>query len=247
LKRIGILLLLSGLLLSGAGCGQQTTKDGQSYGSSDSASLTQSGSESSTESVTESADDSADDSDPVILESNTVQPSVMEFSLDNHRPYDTIEEYLQSDSAKEMIRQLTEAEDDDVIHTAVFAEGGTRLVFERQLSKDFNLWLRDDFLENVEEQTESKSKVFVALIDELESCINKKVITVMVRYVDPESNVLYQREFDNDKKPVTEQASRDTSQESQNETGSNGSSESEASSHGAASKTSESAQNSKNN
>ncbi len=246
MKRIGILLLLTGILLAGAGC-EQKINGGNSSGSSDSAALVLSGAESSMESVSESVTESADDSDPVILESNTVQPSVMEFSLDNHRPYDTIEEYLQSDSAKEMIRQLTEAEDDDVIHTAVFAEGGTRLVFERQLSKDFNLWLRDDFLENVEEQTESKSKVFVALIDELESCINKKVITVMVRYVDPESNVLYQREFDNDKTPVTEQASRDTSQESQNETGSNGSSESEASAHGAASKTSESAQNSKNN
>ena len=141
----------------------------------------------------------SESSEILILESNTVQPSVVEFSLDNNRPFDTIEEYLQTDSAKEMIRQLTQSDDENVIHTAVFAEGGTRLVFERQLSKDFNLWLKDDFMDNIGKQVESKEDVFVALIDELETCINKKVITVVVRYVDPENNVLYEHEFDNDR------------------------------------------------
>lgn len=137
---------------------------------------------------------------PTILESNTQQQSVIEFSLDNNRPFNTIEEYLQTDSAKEMIRQLNETETSgsEVISTAVFAESGTKLIFERQLSADFNLWLTDEFLENVQKNVEAQETVFISLVDSLESCVNSKVITVGVRYVDPEGNVLYQREFDND-------------------------------------------------
>lgn len=225
MKKTWSILLTAALLvlaLAGTGCGSQTTQTAVSSASAVSAEASVSGTSSdtddsttmselsaaavshdseTTESPVPSAPESADTSAPAYLESNTLQPSVIEFSLDNNRPFDTIEEYLQTDAAKAMVKQLNETESSsrEVIRTAVFAEGGTHLVFERQLSTDFNLWLTDEFLENVKQSVEAQQETFVGLVDSLESCINSKSLLVVVRYVDPEGNVLYEREFDNDR------------------------------------------------
>ena len=215
-RRWSILLSAALIALVTVGCGNQNNNDNNTVSSDVSAvsaasvsepvSHTEESPQDSSETVSQethaesSVQKDTESSAPTILESNTQQQSVIEFSLDHDRPFDTIEEYLQTDSAKEMIRQLNEAETSgsEVIRTAVFAESGTKLIFERQLSTDFNLWLTDEFLENVQKNVEAQKTVFVSLVDGLESCINSKVITVVVRYVDPEGNVLYQREFDND-------------------------------------------------
>lgn len=215
-RRWSILLSAALIALVTVGCGNQNNNDNNTVSSDASAvsaasvsepvSHTEESPQDSSETVSQethaesSVQKDTESSAPTILESNTQQQSVIEFSLDHDRPFDTIEEYLQTDSAKEMIRQLNEAETSgsEVIRTAVFAESGTKLIFERQLSTDFNLWLTDEFLENVQKNVEAQKTVFVSLVDGLESCINSKVITVVVRYVDPEGNVLYQREFDND-------------------------------------------------
>ena len=214
LKKTAIILLLASVLMMAGGCAKAGKNDatGSETTEQESAStVTQ-----DSKAPVSTAPESQESSEPVMLESNTAQTSVIEFSLDNSRPFDTIEEYLQTDEAKKMIHQLTEESGENtVIHTAVFAEGGTRLVFERQFSKDFNLWLKDDFLENVKKEVEAQESVFVALIDDLESCINKKVITVMVRYVDPENNVLYEHEFNNDKPVVLENSQTSKTEDSQ--------------------------------
>lgn len=233
------IILAAVALLALSGCGSQTNSSGTSSHTADAeTSAVSSETKTSDEEVTSepsseettmpeessteaSQEDSGESSAPLILESNTKQTSVIEFSLDNNRPFDTIEEYLETDTAKEMVRQLTEAENSsEVIRTAVFAEGGTKLVFERQLSTDFNLWLTDEFLENVGKSVEAQQDVFVALVDDLESCINKKSLLVVVRYVDPEGNILYQREFDNDRldSSETSDTSEDVSGEVSNDT-----------------------------
>lgn len=211
MKKQGIILLSAVLVaLVSSGCGNQNNSNRTVYAEASAVSfVSQPVSEEalqdtettvSPEASVEPSADHTESSVPTILESNTQQTSVIEFSLDNNRPFNTIEEYLQTDSAKEMIQQLheTESSGDGVIHTAVFTENGTKLIFERQLSTDFNLWLTDEFLDNVQKNVEAQENVFISLVDSLESCINNKVITVVVRYVDPEGNVLYQREFDND-------------------------------------------------
>ena len=135
---------------------------------------------------------------PVIFESDDLENSTIRFELDDGRPYNTLEEYIQSDAAKRMIAKISGPDSQGILTTKVFAEKGS-LIFERKFSKDFNLWLTDDFIENVKKSVEDKKDVFLSLVDQLESCINKKTITVKVRYVDPEDNKLYERVFDNDK------------------------------------------------
>ena len=212
-KRWSILLSAALLVVALGGCVKQNEGTASSAGStavSDTGSDTGSDTseaishvlpDSEVTNTTDESNNSMAASVPTVLESNTVQPSVIEFSLDHDRPYDTIEEYLQTEAAKEMIEKLKAAESSssEVIRIAVFAEGGTKLVFERQFSTDFNLWLTDEFLENIKKNVEAQKDVYVGLVDSLESCINNKVLLVVVRYVDPEGNVLYEREFDNDR------------------------------------------------
>ena len=209
-----LLILLAVPVLLSAGCGQQAKNDNSSVASavSETSAVSQTSQPSETSAVSQTSqtseksavsetvsDGSGDESSVLILESNTSKPEIIEFSIDNNRPFNTIEEYLETDTAKEMVKRLSEAEGSEVIMTAVFAEGGTKLVFERQLSTEFNLWLTDEFLENVSKSVESKKDTFIALVDSLETCVNSKVLQVVVRYVDPEGNILYERAFNNDR------------------------------------------------
>ena len=163
-----------------------------------------------------------DSSGPVIIDSDVMDSSTIKFELDDTRPYDTLEEYLASEPAKKMVAKISGTDSQGIITTSVFAENGS-LVFERKFSKDFNLWLEEDFIENVKKTVEEKREVFVSLVDQLESCINKKTITVKVRYVDPDGNKIYERVFDNEKlisapeKESSKEASKQTSAESSKE------------------------------
>ena len=189
-------LMAAAVLLCAAGCG---TKEKEKTAG------TQSSAPTETASVPEPVSEKEEESSeaPLILESSQKESSVIEFSLDNKRPFDTLEEYLETDSAKEMIGRISGVQDNDVIITSVYPEDDTKLVFQRKMQKDFNMNLTDDFLNNIEDTVENNREVFIDLVNELESCINKKVISVVVRYVDFEDNVVYEREFDNnDLEPV---------------------------------------------
>ena len=61
------------------------------------------------------------------------------------------------------------------------------------------MWIDDEFLRYLQENVDSKSDVFISVVDELEGCIDQRNITFCVRYTDPEGNVLYEKKFDNSK------------------------------------------------
>ncbi len=194
-----------------AGCGgNDSGKPASVQPSAADSAVSETVSEATDESKDESSSAESDTSVPVIFESDILDNSTIKFELDDARPYDNLDAYLQSDAAKRMISKISGPDPQGIITTKVFAEKGC-LVFERRFSKDFNLWLKDDFIENVKKSVEEKRNVFISLVDQLESCINKKTIKVNVRYVDPEGSVLYERVFDNDK---PDEASKTVSQSS---------------------------------
>ena len=124
--------------------------------------------------------------------------SKYEFSLDDKKPYDSVDEYLKSDTAKAILSKLEGPDEQGVIITRIYAEKSTCLVFERRISKDLNMWLEEDFEANIAKTVDSNKETFSALVDSLEACINRKNITVAVRYLDPDGNLLYESVFDND-------------------------------------------------
>lgn len=217
--KTAVICLIAALCAFSAGCGSSGSKTSSEPVSSDAASsqaVSEVSDESSTESTAQSSSEKDESSVPVILESDVIDSSTIKFELDDDRPYDTLEDYLQSDAAKRMISKISGPDSQGIITTKIFAENNA-LVFERKFSNDFNLWLKDDFIENVKKAVEDKKAVFVSLVDQLESCINKKTITVKVRYVDPEGNKLYEGVFDNDKdssepaKEVSKESSKESS------------------------------------
>ena len=137
-------------------------------------------------------------SEPLLLESNTPEHSIIEFSIEENMPFDTLEEFIESEAGKKIISSLTKNDEEGVFSSRAYAEGNN-FVLERRFSKDFNLWLEEDFLKNIKENVESKSDVFISVVDELEGCIDQRNITFCVRYTDPEGNVLYEKKFDNSK------------------------------------------------
>ena len=177
----------------------ESSKDSSEESSEES--KTESSEESKAQSSAESEEESSEDesSVPVILESNTEETSVIEFEAEASKPYDTLEEYLDSDAAKEAAQKLQDSDEEDILTTDLFVEDDTKLVFERKLIKEFNPDLYEEFVENITESVESQEEVFTSLVDELESCINKKNLTVVIRYKNYEGEVLYEKEFDNDK------------------------------------------------
>lgn len=211
-------IMIAALCAFSAGCGNSGGKSVSEPPPSEISAISEAVSdttdEGSKESSGESSKEDNESSVPVIFESDVLDSSTIKFELDDARPYDTLEEYLQSDAAKKMISKLSGPDSQGIINTKIFAEK-TSLVFERQFSKDFNLWLKDDFIENVKKAVEEKKSVFVSLVDQLENCINKKTLTVKVRYVDPEGNKLYERVFDNDKNDseTSKESSKETSKE----------------------------------
>ncbi len=188
-----VLMISAVMLMSSFGCaGSSENKDSSRPESTASSLSSVQNDETSVQSEEETG------SEPLILESNAQDHSRLEFSLDNRKPFDTIEEYLATDTAKKMIEQLSGPDEQGVIITRIYAERATCLVFERKISEDFNMWLTEDFVKNITESVGSKSNTFSALVDSLESCINRKNITVAVRYLDPDGNLLYEKIFDND-------------------------------------------------
>ena len=196
------LCIMAALCVLSAGCGNNGGKaSSEASVSSVSGAPVSSGTDSEPSGESSADQDNPETTEvsvPVIFESDDLENSTIRFELDDGRPYNTLEEYIQSDAAKRMIAKISGPDSQGILTTKVFAEKGS-LIFERKFSKDFNLWLTDDFIENVKKSVEDKKDVFLSLVDQLESCINKKTITVKVRYVDPEDNKLYERVFDNDK------------------------------------------------
>lgn len=152
-------------------------------------------------------------SEPLLLESNSSDHKVIEFSIEKDKPFDTLEEFIGSESGKKIISELTKNDEEGVFSSKVYSEGNN-FILERQFSKDFNLWLKEDFLKNIKETVESKSEAFVSVVDVLESCIDQRNIYFCVRYTDPEGNVLFEKKFDNSKLKNQPKTSSSPSQES---------------------------------
>lgn len=209
--KTAVLCLTGALCLLFTGCGSTKNvsrmPDGEVLSQ-----VTQSVPVSEEESTAVSDESSEEESlSPVLLESDITNSTIV-FKLDDERPYDTLEEYLASDSVKKMISKISGPDEKGILTTSIFAENGD-LIFERKFSKDFNLWLENNFIESAKKSVEDSKDVFESLISQLESCINKKTIKVRVRYVDPEGNVLFERVFDNEKLPSAPESSAQTSKQ----------------------------------
>lgn len=135
---------------------------------------------------------------PLIIEPDSSEKSKYEFSLDTNKPYDSVDEYLESDSAKQILKKLEGPDEQGIIITRIYAEKSTCLVFERKMSKDLNIRIEEDFKKNIAATVDSNKEAFSALVTDLEACINRKNITVAVRYLDPEGKLIYESIFDND-------------------------------------------------
>ena len=180
MKKKLIIFLSALLLISVCGCAKEQDTSAE-------------GSASGTASV--QTDESSEE--PLIIEPDR-DKSEYEFSLDNKKPYDSVEEYLNSDSAKEILKKLEGPDEQGVIITKIYAEKGTCLVFERRISKDLNMWLEEGFESNLAKDADADKETFKSLVDSLEACINRKNITVAVRYLDPDGKLLYEIIYDND-------------------------------------------------
>ena len=182
LKKKLILILSAILLLSLCGCGEKKNDTAADNTSADGTASVQ---------TAESSEE------PLIIESGQ-DSSEYEFTLDNSKPYDSVDEYLRSDSARAALEKLEGPDEQGVIITRIYAEKGTCLVFERRISKDLNMRLEEDFKANIAKTVDSDKETFSSLVDGLEACINRKNITIAVRYLDPDGNLLYESVFDND-------------------------------------------------
>ena len=198
------------ILLSAYGCGNS---DAGKTGAADEGKV----------STAEEASVQGESSEELLIFEQSRDMTKYEFSLDNQKPYNSVEEFLESDSAKQTLKKLEGPDEQGIMITRIYAEKSTCLVFERKISKDLNMWLEEDFEKNIAKTIDSNKETFSALVDDLESCINRKNITVAVRYLDPEGKLLYERIFDNDdissaqqSKPAQQNSSQksETSQQS---------------------------------
>ncbi len=189
-------LILTGLIaLSFVGCSNSPSE--QSSKTQSSVVSAESSQGSSADSSTVSEEESSEV--PLILESNSEEVSKIEFSSESPKPYASLTDYINSDSAQSIIQEIEKSDTEDLVNTQLKVEDETKLVFLRSLHSDFNPELTDEFVEGVKTSVEQQSDVFLSLVDELETGIQRRDITVVVRYEDSEGNVLYEREFNNDK------------------------------------------------
>ena len=138
------------------------------------------------------------ESRPVILESNTMEVSTIEFStIPAEKPFDTLEECLEQETVKETINTILEGDSElnekYNMETEVKVEDETKLVFERKLHNTPEY--PDSFIKTNEVALEQQREVFITLVDALERYINEDNITVVVRYTDNDSSVIYEKAF----------------------------------------------------
>ena len=155
----------------------------------------------------------------VILESNT-DTKEMEFNTDSTvkavKPYQSLEEYLKSDTAKKKIEEIknSDAENDLPINTEIQEEEKTKLVFERTLTNE--LEYPEAFLKTLTSTMDSQKKTYTDLVNALQDCIEGEKLQVVVRYFDVEGNKIFERVFD-EKGVVENKEQSEQSQESEAE------------------------------
>lgn len=189
MRKILILLTVTVLILALTACGEKTEVSEQE---SEISVILSSEPERSIKEPSEESDI------PLILESNTPEISMIEFSNDIEyiKPYRTLQECIDhSENIKAMIESLSNEEDANT-ENQVIIENDTRLVFERTLKE--NITYSDTFAADTEKALNEKRDEFVEIVNLFEWGIDNDNITVVVRYRDTEGNVIFEKEFDNE-------------------------------------------------
>ncbi len=157
----------------------------------------------SSETVSAAESSAAEDvSVPLMLESSGGERSVVKFSIEKDKPFNTLDEFVESESGKKVINEfisnLEKNDTESVFSSKVYAEENN-FVLERRFSSDFNLWLEKNTIENLKTSVESKKDVYISVVDVLEGCIDQRNLKFCVRYTDPDGKVLFEKQFDNSK------------------------------------------------
>lgn len=109
------------------------------------------------------------------------------------KPYDSLEEYIQSDIIQSEVKSTNESSDDAVME--IKADGDT-LIYEYTLNETVTDEEELAFYKETFESTLSQSEsTFVAIADSLYDVADVKEPAVSVRYLNSDGSVIYETEF----------------------------------------------------
>ena len=136
---------------------------------------------------------------PVIIESNTTEPSRIEFSINNEKMFETLDEYFNADSTKEVIDKIISGAEEGT-EKNVYVDNKNTLVFETKIKQELTSGGIDEFRKRISESVNNSKDVFMGFVYELEECIDNDDIRVLVRYIDNDANVIFEETFENGSK-----------------------------------------------
>jgi len=146
-----------------------------------------------------SAEKKPESSVPVIIESNTTEPSRIEFSINNEKLFETLDEYFSADSTKEVIDKIISGAEEGT-EKNVYVDNKNTLVFETKIKQELTSGGIDEFRKRISESVNNSKDVFMGFVYELEECIDNDDIRVLVRYIDNDANVIFEETFENGSK-----------------------------------------------
>ena len=133
---------------------------------------------------------------PIIIESNTNEPSIIEFSVNNEKLFETLEDYFNADSTKEVIDQIISSAEEGT-QKRVYIDDESTLVFETMIEQELTSAAAEEFGRKISESVEQNRDLFIGFVYELEDCIDNNDIKVLVKYIDNDNNTIFERSFSN--------------------------------------------------
>ncbi len=107
------------------------------------------------------------------------------------RPYDSLEEYLDSPAAYTLRNAAASLYDNDQMELYVFVEDETKLVYQYQLILDN----QKDVSQNLEDSLKKAEFLFASQAADLKKYMETENLSVVVRYIDQYYNMLYEKEY----------------------------------------------------
>lgn len=158
---------------------------------------------------------------PLILESNVKEPEVIEFSVAQLEYYESLKDYLKSDTAQEAIKKITASDDENNSEKKIYTENETDLVIETTIKEKLESKALKEFTDNTKSFVVKNEKIFIDLVDDLEACIKSNELNVIVRYKDHNGKIIYEHKFTNEQYNSSEEPKGKSESVSGSETGEN--------------------------
>ena len=139
------------------------------------------------------------------VDSSTEESSNIESSVDSSKEFQTIDEFIESDQAQQIVTQVQETAG-DIMTFKLLAEDGNKLIYEYTYAEQIEV-----DVDVIRDSLNSMTSTYAASAEYIGQIVNVENPYVVIRYVNADGTLIYEQAFNADS--VYEESSDDESSE----------------------------------